>query len=814
MSSLTSEAIVPTEQEPFDLDVSRNYWRFAPSGKGKVDSSVLLTLSDNNFAAAWQEHFDSRTSHYWEENRLVRHFGRMFSGKTVLSFGSGLGLNEVHFMRFGAHVTCADIVSSNLKTIERICKLKRLDANFIHLTDTVKTPFGGPYDFVYANGSLMTMPAPMQRQVLEKFKNALKPGGMIILNLYTWKFVKDTCGVDSPIEFAKRSDPSVGDIHNPWSDWHDDDKLKELAGPDLTIVNRQFWNQGHYVWFGMKHTREASPGRKLFVDLGKLESSADAMVLDLSKFQKAEASVFKTARRSLDIVTTVNNSLYAALSPVVDRSRWQVGKDLEIAVDATVLDGSFSLSVLDESKQKMVFARPIMWVDRERHYFTVRADDVPNRFRVVFSNFREGQPAASHIWIHQVSVATARPLYPEEETGVDIATAAKALEDSVKTAISTVVSGGTQPQMQVEMAVPFSRAAVRDYLRLVDLWRSGGPQQMDKGSRRCPACGSNHSSFIFYSYDNFPYHSCDSCGVWFVPVALTADIWDNFYRAVPEAKDISRRMAADRDVSTRASDYARFNMYFDMLAPLLSGRSPVQYLDVGCGVGHSVELAASRGFNALGVELDETAVATARAANRNVVVPSNWDGKGTFDLVSLFETLEHIPDPDAVMESVNKVLAPDGLLIVTVPNKDSWEVSLLQERCFHVYGGVDGIGHINLFNLEGLRILFRRHNLELIFSDGHFGSNLLQIFAQLQDPNLTIPRLLKDDTFQISIPRAVHTLLNVVGPSVSLHERAVNRSPILIAVACRADAEDRFRSSVADLQRKRKEEIMSSLGSV
>ena len=37
----------------FDLREARNYWRFAPSGIGKIDSGHLMTLSDSEFYAAW-----------------------------------------------------------------------------------------------------------------------------------------------------------------------------------------------------------------------------------------------------------------------------------------------------------------------------------------------------------------------------------------------------------------------------------------------------------------------------------------------------------------------------------------------------------------------------------------------------------------------------------------------------------------------------------------------------------------------------------------------------------------------------------------
>src|SRR5205085_48868 len=136
------------------------------------------------------DHFDRRLDHYWEDQHYVRHFANLFSGKRILSFGSGMGYNELIFMRSGVDVTCADIVESNLKVIERVTKIESLTKNrFLFMQNSAETTFPGPFDHVYVRGSLMTMPADLQAKALANFKKALKPGGLIILNLYTKKFV-------------------------------------------------------------------------------------------------------------------------------------------------------------------------------------------------------------------------------------------------------------------------------------------------------------------------------------------------------------------------------------------------------------------------------------------------------------------------------------------------------------------------------------------------------------------------------------------------------------------------------------------------
>ena len=98
-----------------------------------------------------------------------------------------------------------------------------------------------------------------------------------------------------------------------------------------------------------------------------------------------------------------------------------------------------------------------------------------------------------------------------------------------------------------------------------------------------------------------------------------------FYAEVPETRVIADRMMSGRDEGSHTVDRARFGRYFEMLQPIFGNRNTKpRYLDIGCGVGHSVELAAERGMEATGVEISRTAVRTARAKSWLAVIFSSW----------------------------------------------------------------------------------------------------------------------------------------------------------------------------------------------
>ena len=106
-------------------------------------------------------------------------------------------------------------------------------------------------------------------------------------------------------------------------------------------------------------------------------------------------------------------------------------------------------------------------------------------------------------------------------------------------------------------------------------------------------------------------------------------------------------------------------------------------LDCACGVGYGSRLLLDRGADiaqVTGVDIDQSAVAYARA---NFLVPrldyvcadgARFDG-GPYDAIVSFETIEHVPDPEALIDNFVRLLAPGGLLVASVPVTPSVDVN-------------------------------------------------------------------------------------------------------------------------------------------
>ena len=368
-----------------------------------------------------------------------------------------------------------------------------------------------------------------------------------------------------------------------------------------------------------------------------------------------------------------------------------------------------------------------------------------------------------------------------------------------------------QPVRKIRLDLPFSRADGRDYLRIVELWNNYRKSaNVELPARACPACNSDASRFLFESYDQYPYHACEICGTWFVPLIIDEKSFDAFRVAVPEAREISESMMSGRDTIARESDRQRFRQYFEMLAPFWRNRRrAVRYLDIGCGVGHSLELARELGWQATGVEPNKTAAETAQKGGRNVVRSLDWSATDRYDIISLFETLEHVTDPAALMRDISGALTAGGVIMITVPQWASFELSIIQEHSFHVFGGSESVGHVNLFDRRGIATLLERHGLSLVFVDSQFGSSIFQIFDCLTADRYGALDYIRDGHIELTMTEASYQLLNNIGPAISLIERAVGRSPILIGIGCRASDQEMLRPAFESLQRAWRERYLS-----
>lgn len=115
-------------------------------------------------------------------------------------------------------------------------------------------------------------------------------------------------------------------------------------------------------------------------------------------------------------------------------------------------------------------------------------------------------------------------------------------------------------------------------------------------------------------------------------------------------------------------------------------------LDAACGEGYGSDLLAGSAAGVVGVDLSEAAIAHAR--ERYGARPNLQFAQGDatrlpfddarFDVVVSFETLEHLHEQERLIEGFARVLAADGLLIISSPDKRTYSDAMGFQNEFHV----------------------------------------------------------------------------------------------------------------------------------
>lgn len=126
----------------------------------------------------------------------------------------------------------------------------------------------------------------------------------------------------------------------------------------------------------------------------------------------------------------------------------------------------------------------------------------------------------------------------------------------------------------------------------------------------------------------------------------------------------------------------RYRQYLDLLGPYLKEGSKV--LEIGCYAAEFAEL-LPKGIHYLGVDFDEGALAVARSKGFNVSKAdfntSELAIKDKFDIIIIAETLEHLLDPQRLMEQLSELLNKEGVVLVSLPNENT-----LYHRLMSLFG--------------------------------------------------------------------------------------------------------------------------------
>jgi 2-polyprenyl-3-methyl-5-hydroxy-6-metoxy-1,4-benzoquinol methylase len=171
--------------------------------------------------------------------------------------------------------------------------------------------------------------------------------------------------------------------------------------------------------------------------------------------------------------------------------------------------------------------------------------------------------------------------------------------------------------------------------------------------------------------------------------------------------------------------YQRGQLFIQVLKKYCPGFG-MRVLDYGCGTGRMSIMAAEEGFLVKAVDPAEEHIKIANGLNRSTGVEFNVlsdkldEASSSFDAVVSSSVFEFVPDPKQYIDDIHKVLKPKGVLLISVPNTNSWWRWYAKLRFGKTYDHFKF--QKNVLSQEGLRLLVEKKGFKKIGSSLYFES--------------------------------------------------------------------------------------------
>jgi 2-polyprenyl-3-methyl-5-hydroxy-6-metoxy-1,4-benzoquinol methylase len=238
----------------------------------------------------------------------------------------------------------------------------------------------------------------------------------------------------------------------------------------------------------------------------------------------------------------------------------------------------------------------------------------------------------------------------------------------------------------------------------------------------CPLCGSQEKKPEF-SKHSVELVGCQNCFIRYgaeIPANLD-DVYKNPGYVAYSKED------SDEHYNYRRERFGRERV--GILERYCGDLTEKRLLDVGCGNGYFLSVAMEKCRHCFGTEFSDRLREFSRRKTGLTIYSHGLEElpENSFDIITLFDVIEHIPEPLPFMHAVDRILAPGGHVLIFTPNFDSFSIRVMRQ-----YSSiVDPTEHVVLFSLPSLHFLASKLGYEVVYSETQ-GLDVQNILAMQQ----------------------------------------------------------------------------------
>jgi SAM-dependent methyltransferase len=232
----------------------------------------------------------------------------------------------------------------------------------------------------------------------------------------------------------------------------------------------------------------------------------------------------------------------------------------------------------------------------------------------------------------------------------------------------------------------------------------------------CNLCGLDDAQVLFRKRDKllitdeeFRVVECSGCGLQYVNPRPTESEMGKFYPEIYSWRETLKGDSFPTQWVRRLEKAYRYHLLRDEVSKVVkfTGRSSGRVLDIGCGTGDRLDVFRNKGFATYGIETSDSADYAREHLRLEVSKGDLFSARFPdrfFDLVTLYNVLEHTHHPSRVCNEIHRILKDDGFLIIQVPNKDSLQYKIFKGQ----WAAFDVPRDLYYFGVGALRSLLGR----------------------------------------------------------------------------------------------------------
>ncbi len=206
------------------------------------------------------------------------------------------------------------------------------------------------------------------------------------------------------------------------------------------------------------------------------------------------------------------------------------------------------------------------------------------------------------------------------------------------------------------------------------------------------------------SQENFKLEFNTSLQMWVTTPQPSTQNLPKYY----QTKDYISHTNTQRNLFEKVYHWVRSYSLQKKMLLINKQTSKGNLLDIGCGTGNFLQVAQQHGWKTTGIEPNMDARKIANTKNNNQVFDikqlEEFENE-SFEVITLWHVLEHLPNLEKQVQLFNRLLKPNGLLVIAVPNYNSFDAQHYKQH----WAAFDVPRHLWHFSQKSIALLFKEN---------------------------------------------------------------------------------------------------------